>query len=232
MSVPPLVPDLLEGEVVHERSEAEKYHSEIGRKRHRREKNIPPRLKPLPPVLDTNGPDSNFIFNGALTNNDLQIDPADLNLIPNGYWISTGMSFSDLVTKFFRRKNNPNTRFPHKLFNALLIVESMPDMWNLIGVKWVTDTVFLCDKYIFGRLLGIQSFDGGLFHMQGNFPSHGFRELLPEEVQQCQGVDLANIDFDRLRLLKHTVEDAFTRNSDEETVIALKWSGTNTHVNL
>lgn len=228
MSVPGLeaeVPDLLDT-TVHIRSEAEKYHSEIGKKRHRREKNVPPRVKPLPPILDTNGPDSNFIFNASLGNNDLQIDPAELNLIPNGYWISTGMPFRDLVTKFFRRKNNANTRFPHKIFNALRIVESMPEMWHLIGVKWVTDTVFICDKYIFGRLLGIKSFDGGLFHMQGNFPSHGFKELTPAEANElCPGINTAAIDFDRLRLLRHTTEGAFTRISDEETVIALKWSG-------
>lgn len=42
---------------------------------------------------------------------------------------------------------------------------------------WVKDTVFKVDKCVFGRLLGIKSYDGGLFHSQGNFPSHGFREL-------------------------------------------------------
>jgi hypothetical protein len=136
----------------------------------------------------------------------------------------TDVTFGDLVAKFFHRKNNPNCRFPHKLFNALAIVDRQPTMFHLIGVQWVSDKVFRVDKLVFGRLLGIGSIDGGLFHRQGNFPSHGFAELPSADIARLGIPELADIDHDRVRLLYHK-RNTFTRTSSEEAVTRCKWVG-------
>lgn len=193
----------------------------------RRTKGQAPRPKVLPEELNEDGPDSNANYENARADPTTLIAPQTLGFMPAGYWLSLNMSFGDLVTKFFQRKNNSNCRFPHKLFNALLLVENRPSMWPLIGVKWITNSVFKVDKYVFGRLLGISAFDGGLFHRQGNFPSHGFREIPPSEATKVLGmtVDPNEIDFDRVRLLQH-VTSMFTKTSSEDFVNKLKWANT------
>jgi hypothetical protein len=72
-------------------------------------------------------------------------------------------------------------------------------------------------------LLGIGAIDGGLFHRQGNFPSHGFTELNPSEFEQLRAVaDLTDVDHDRIRLLVHR-GGGFARTSNEDAVTSCKW---------
>jgi hypothetical protein len=132
-------------------------------------------------------------------------------------------TFADLVTKFFQRKNNANCRFPHKLYNALALVDHSPALFSLIGVQWITDRIFKVDKLVFGRLLGITSIDGGLFHRQGNFPSHGFSELGSTELEGLRTVhDLADVDQDRVRLIYHK-GNGFVKGSNEDAVTKCRW---------
>ena len=194
------------------------------KKRTRRPKNSPPKQKEPPALLNGGGPDSNDAFAKALEDPNLVFEPQSLHFYPTTYWTMTPMTFGDLVTKFFRRKNNSNCRFPHKLYNALLIVDAAPEMYHLIGVRWVGSGVFEVDKYVFGRLLGIQTFDGGLFHGQGNFPSHGFQEVGGSQASElCPGLDLTEVDFDRVRLMRHT-NGLFVKGADETFVTQLKWT--------
>ena len=177
----------------------------------------------LPAALDIDGPSSNTAFKAALADSTFVLHTRKLGFLPSHFWPNDS-TFSDIVTRFFQRKNNANCRFPHKLYNALALVEAMETMWNLIGAKWVTYDVFKIDKFIFGRLLGIQSIDGGLFHRQGNFPSHGFAELTVAEVSDMKRrFALADdVDMERVRLLRHP-SGGFTRESDEETVNRCRW---------
>jgi hypothetical protein len=129
------------------------------------------------------------------------------------------------VSKFFQRKNNASCRFPHKLYNALLAVAHNPALWPLIGVRWVTDGVFVVDKFVFGRLLGITAYDGGLFHRQGNLPSHGFVEVSIEELGQLRGgeFDVRAIDCDRYRAFRHS-SGTFKKVSPEAFFETCKWA--------
>jgi hypothetical protein len=87
----------------------------------------------------------------------------------------------------------------------------------------VTERVFKLDKFVFGRLLGIASIDAGLFHKQGNLPSHGFAELTPHEAAQLRARgDIADVDQDRVRLFDHP-GNLFTRNSSEAMVAQCRW---------
>jgi hypothetical protein len=181
-----------------------------------------PKLRILPPGHEGEGAWSNASFQSALSDSSLTFCPQVLGFMPTNYWLMTDVTFSDLVTKFFQRKNNANCRFPHKLFNALTIVDQQPALVHLIGVQWVSEKVFRVDKLIFGRLLGIVSIDGGLFHRQGNFPSHGFAELPSADVARLGVPELADIDHDRIRVLYHK-GNLFARTSSEDAVTGCKW---------
>ena len=179
--------------------------------------------KVLPPELDIVGPSSNDAFRARLADSSAIVSPQALGFLPSSYWLNVDNTFGDLVMKFFQRKNNANCRFPHKLYNALAVVDQDPNMFNLFGVRWVTDQIFKVDKLIFGRLLGITSIDGGLFHRQGNFPSHRFAELTVAEVDQLKTqYDLSDVDMDRVRLMYHR-DGMFRRGADEDSVTRCKW---------
>jgi hypothetical protein len=182
-----------------------------------------PRTKVLPSELDVEGPTSNFAYQTAVADPLMVFAPQTLGFLPSNYWVAAEASFGDLVVKFFQRKNNANCRFPHKLFNALALVGHDPAMYNLIGVQWVTDKIFKVDKMIFGRLLGISSIDGSLFHQQGNFPSHGFGEVTRPEIEQLRmSYDLSDVDQDRVRLCYHK-GGIFSKSSNENAVTRCKW---------
>jgi hypothetical protein len=183
------------------------------------------RTKSLPAELDGDSPSSNLAYQEALTDASLVFSPQALGFLPSNYWLATDATFGDLVTKFFQRKNNANCRFPHKLYNALSLVDHEASLFGLLGVHWITDRIFKVDKFIFGRLLGITSIDGGLFHRQGNFPSHGFAELTGLEVQQVRvagAANVADVDQDRVRLLYHK-GSMFAKASTEDSVTRCKW---------
>ncbi|OHS96154.1 hypothetical protein TRFO_37668 [Tritrichomonas foetus] len=182
-----------------------------------------PKAKVMPTELDIEGPMSNEAYQAALSDNQLTVSPQALGFLPSNYWLNLDSTFGDLVTKFFQRKNNANCRFPHKLYNALSIVEQDPKMYNLLGVKWLTDEVFKVDKLIFGRVLGISSIDGGLFHRQGNFPSHGFCEISPDDFDNLKkSFDLSDVDQDRVRLMHHA-QRMFYKGCTEDSVNKCKW---------
>lgn len=187
-------------------------------------RNSEPRVKKLPEDLNGDGPDCNAIYEQAIHDPGMVLSPQQLRFLPSSYWLNQDSTFGDIVTKFFQRKNNANCRFPHKLFNALAIVENDDSMWNLIGARWINDSVFKIDKLIFGRLLGIQSIEGGLFHKQGNFPSHGFVELSLAEMDEMKkaGLPVMDVDMDRYRLLHHP-GGLFVHGSDEDTINKCKW---------
>jgi hypothetical protein len=186
-------------------------------------RNKQPKVKTLPVDLDIEGPSSNAVYQTALANSSLLFSPQALGFLPSNYWLAVDASFGDLVTKFFQRKNNANCRFPHKLYNALAVVDHDPSSFPLFGVQWVTDQVFKVDRLIFARLLGIVAIDGGLFHRQGNFPSHGFAELMGNEIEPLRSShDVSDVDQDRVRLLYHRV-NGFSKGSSEDSVTRCKW---------
>jgi len=162
------------------------------------------------------------LFNELLSNRSSSLNPTALKFIPSFFWPNKDIPFVDIVFDFFRRKNNINCRFLHKLYNAIQI-STISDMYaDLVGVRFITTNVLKVNKGAFARLLGIKSVDGGLFHKQGNFPTHSFVELTAEQAAQyCEGIDLSSVDFDEVRLLVH-LPGIFTNNCTEPQVFAFQ----------
>ena len=161
----------------------------------------------------------NTNFEKAIKDPNLKFNPQKLGFIPSTFWSNADMTFGEIVSTFFQRKNNSKCRFPHKLYNALIFSHMDENMFDLIGVKWLDDKILKVNQSIFARLLGIKAIEGSLFHQQGNFPSHGFVEIDPSIVKQID----PNFDFSKNRLLTHT-DGVFVRGCTEKQIASCKWN--------
>ena len=165
-------------------------------------------------------------FSNFCADQNIKFNPAKLGFIPSKIWNDEDMTFGEIVSQFFQKKNNANSRFSHKLYNALKITDFDHFYYIILGVEWVSDTVLKVDKKQFARLLGIKTIDGSFFHQQGNFPSHGFVELDPATAQeQLDPKDIQGVDYDNVRLLTHA-EGIFRRGCTEEVLESCKWVST------
>jgi hypothetical protein len=153
----------------------------------------------------------------------VKFNPRKLGFVPLSHWEDTEVTFGGLVASHFQQKSGRNTRFFHKLYNALKMSELDRFYSEYLGVEWVTDRLIKIDKKKFARLLGIHAIDGSLFHRQGNFPSHGFREIGPEEAKEMVPADeLAMVDYDNVRLLIHAPGN-FVRGSTPQDFDQCRW---------
>ncbi|KAH0786618.1 hypothetical protein GPJ56_009472 [Histomonas meleagridis] len=163
-------------------------------------------------------------FLAACNDSNLTLNPHALGFIPSSLWADRVITFGDIVTNFFQKKSNANSKFSHKLFNALKLSELSPVFSKFAGVTWLTPYILRVDKIIFASLLGIKSIDGSLFHQQGNFPSHGFFEIgAGDVIKYCPpDIDLTGVDFENVRLLVHS-EHRFRQGCTEEDIEPCKW---------
>jgi hypothetical protein len=183
---------------------------------HRRQTSLP-----VPLIGSNSCNDAGFI--SLCTDTSLTFNPKELGLIPTDYWRDKNVTFGELVRDFFQKKNNTNTRFSHKLFNVLRLVERDPSLSEFLGVEWITNEVMKVNKLVFARLLGIRIIEGSLFHQQGNFPSHGFVELGSHNARDyvSEG-ELCDVDFELVRLFMHK-EGTFVRGASGNVIESCKW---------
>jgi hypothetical protein len=87
-------------------------------------------------------------------------NPYELDLMPMRYWKDQLYNFGDLARNFFRNKNSMNARFANQLYNALQVSDFNSAYAELIGVKWMNESVFRIDKIIFGKLLDVKATEG------------------------------------------------------------------------
>lgn len=170
--------------------------------------------------------DEDHDWNVMLQDADVKFNPRKLGFIPTGFWPDQDFTFGELVSNFFQRKNSANSRFFHKLYNALRIAEEDEFYAVFLGVEWVNEHVIRIEKKVFARLLAIKTIDGSLFHHQGNFPTHGFAEVKPDNALQfLTEDDLVNtgVDYDNVRLLYHT-SGVFNRSAREEVLDKMTWT--------
>ena len=113
------------------------------------------------------------------------------NFVPKEYWSRQKHHWlvRDLVTVYFRSRTSKFARFPFKLANALKITTWRPELFRVIGVKWVSPTVIMVNKTIFARLLGVKKATTAIFSSQGTFPTHNFVEIPIPYMSQVTTTD-------------------------------------------
>jgi hypothetical protein len=162
-----------------------------------------------PPSREHGVADPEQEFDAACQSHLLVLNPRQLGFLPL-LWSDRLRTFGFLVENFFRKKSSADTQFLYKLFNAVRITDFDPSYFRFVGVAWVTDRIMKVDKRRFATLLGIRTIDGSLFHKQGNFPSHGFVEVAPDEARRTIPAEaLVDVDFDEIRLFTHEPNNFF-----------------------
>jgi hypothetical protein len=183
----------------------------------------PRRIRFCSDAIETDGPRSNAAFQAALDDPTLTCDPIADGFVPLDFWSTNSYTFGDLVRTFFQKRSTAGCRFPHKLYNALMLVELDVKYYDLVGVQWLTDRIFKVDSLLFGRLLGLHALASSLFHRQGNFRSHGFVELGGSEADQLRdSCDLSDLDMDRVRLV-FSPTNAFYRDCGDASITGCRW---------
>ncbi|OHS93286.1 hypothetical protein TRFO_11901 [Tritrichomonas foetus] len=168
---------------------------------------------------------NSFDFERVATNPMVTINPKKLQFIPADVWQNENISFGVLVATFFRKRNSMHCKFSNKLYNALKISSFFPDFIPIVGIEWVTDSVFRVHRAAFARLLGVRAIEGGLFHQQGNFPSHGFYELsFTESDELSKMYGYGPVDLSQYRFITHST-GLFRRSSTEIDLEKCKWNG-------
>ena len=164
-------------------------------------------------------------FEEVCSDPSIVLSPRKLGFIPSSTWPNDSISFGILIATFFRRRNSSNSKFPYKLYNSLRISELCPEFYPHIGIKWVNEDTLWIDREPFARLIGVKTVEGGLFHQQGNFPSHGFIELSFEESEALsKQLGLGKINLSKMRLVRH-INGLFTRYCTENDIEFCKWKG-------
>jgi hypothetical protein len=161
-------------------------------------------------------------FNNLVKDPTIVVNPGKLGFIPQSSWPNQETTLGAVILLFFHKRNSPGCRFSHKLYNALRLSLSFPDLKEFLGIEWLTRTILRVNKLAFARLLKIKAIDGSLFHQQGNFPSHGFVEIGVNETQALSPELLVGVDFDTVRLLKH-VDGTFTSECSQSEIENCKW---------
>jgi hypothetical protein len=162
-------------------------------------------------------------FTDFCRDSSLRFSPTSLGFIPVCAWDDCEVTFGSLVINFFQRRNNASCRFVHKLYNALRITETNPDYFKYVGVTWINHTVMTVHKGIFAQLLGIKNSEAALFHLQGNFPSHGFVEVNRQQALELLPLDVfTGIESDDMRLLQHA-NGIFVKDATEASIRGVIW---------
>jgi hypothetical protein len=162
-------------------------------------------MKPLltqAPAAPKRGPDRRFLE--ICQDFTVTFNPRELKFVPSCLWTDSEVTFGDLVENFFHRKHSTKCRFLHKLYNALRLTEAHPHMFEYVGAAWITDSIMKVHKGAFAQLLGVKCVAGALFHLQGNFPCHGFVEVgYSDAVAIVPPAMLFGVDFEWVRLMTH-----------------------------
>ncbi|OHT03646.1 hypothetical protein TRFO_28904 [Tritrichomonas foetus] len=140
------------------------------------------------------------------------INPMKLKFLPEEMWTDCYISFDTLKKAYFSQKLGVKVRFQHKLWNALQITKEFPNLYQMVGAIWVTDTIFKADMKIFGLLMNLLHPKQSLCVKNGSFPTHGFKEVSENEIDRKQlkfpGV-MDNIDRNSVKFFYHE-DGAFT----------------------
>ena len=177
------------------------------------------------PLFPVPRPIEEMDFDKMCLDPSVTVRPRLMQFIPAAAWTAEPVSFGLLVSTFWRKRNSMHCKFPYKLYNALKLTQFCPEFIPHIGVEWVTDSVFRVNRVAFARLLGVRTIEGGLFHQQGNFPSHGFVELPFEESDRLsRECGMGPADLSQVRFMTHQSGE-FVRQSTEDDLEKCRWNG-------
>lgn len=164
------------------------------------------------------------VYSQLVNDLEIMINPKELGFIPSSFWPEGQFLLRDLVTDYFMKECGPDSRFSHKLFNALQKVQHDPFYSCFFGVEWLNENALLVNGPLFGTILGMKDYEEELFGSYGQLAIHGF--VSQNESEALSFVDssqLEGVDFVTIRIYVHN-NGVFTQSSTEHDIISARWS--------
>lgn len=153
------------------------------------------------------------------------INPVSIGLVPYEIWENRDYTFQEMLESHFRRRSSKFVKFAQKLFNALAITKAFPDLFDVVGVMWINDSLFKVDKNALGFILGIKKPNASFFNPHGAFKTHGFREIQKHVLEPKYGIPYESIKGKartNIRVFEHKTK-AFSRDMYANSVTKCKW---------
>jgi hypothetical protein len=156
---------------------------------------------------------------------DMNLRPESFGFVPVSMWSKMEIHLKELITDYFRARSSRKIRFEHKLWNALALTRSLPELYPLVGVAWVSTSLFKVDKDAFGRLLAVTRPGSAFFSQRGSFVSHGFREVSANEARgmKISEDQVSDVDEVVVRLFRHSA-GLFRSDSSVRDINECTWS--------
>jgi hypothetical protein len=129
----------------------------------------------------------------TLSNSEV-IDLVALPFLPESGCPQATVSLQLLHADHFGREN--------KLSNALPMTTAFPNMTNVVGVMWATESIIKASENPFAELMNLSGVDGVLFPKHGNFPRPKFVFLLDAEARVKVRPE-HTVDFREILLIAH-----------------------------
>lgn len=178
----------------------------------------------------SNKPDDESVnfFNGKK----IMINPKELGFLPKYFWKNLELELGQIIDQFFKIRSTKRLRFEYKLWNALAITKVYPDLYDVIGVLWVSEVIIKVNRTIFGSLIKVASPAAALFNHSGSFATHGFLEISLRQVKGYVPENVVDdVDESIVRLYIHST-NSFTLRSSENDISNCKWVKANSSIDL
>ena len=157
----------------------------------------------------------------SLTN--IYINTFKYGFLPTEIAEDRAVPLMQIIKSHFQSRSTKRVRFEHKLWNALCLTNTNPNMFCVIGVMWISNTILKVHRTIFANLLAITKPTAALFNIQGSFPSHGFVEIdINEARKEVDPSYLTDVDSVQIRLFRHK-NLSFTAFSGIEGLLNCRW---------
>ena len=144
------------------------------------EKKTPITLQKTQPTLATADMTSKDLVARII---EFKFKTSEFTFLPASVWKRPQYTLQEMIAEHFKGKSCRRVRFEHKLWNALQLSEKHPELYFLVGVIWLNESVIQVNRLRFGKLLDLGKSTSALFSKQGSFPTHGFVELSYKQLQ-------------------------------------------------
>jgi hypothetical protein len=179
---------------------------------------------PKPADFEIPGVEGFEVYSKLVNDLEITINPKELGFIPSSFWPEGSFLLRDVISDYFMKECGPDSRFSHKLFNALQKVLRDPFYSCFFGVEWLNENVLSVNGPLFGTILGINHYEEELFGSYGQLSIHGFVQQSETEALGCVDVSqIEGIDFVSVRIFIHN-NGVFTQSATEHDIITARWS--------
>lgn len=161
----------------------------------------------------------------------IMINPVVVGFEPREIWMNQEIHLKDLLDNHFRKRSSKLVKFPHKLYNALMITAMYPNLYSTIGVMWLSNSMIKVNCDVLGQTFGVKRPKASFFNPQGTFNTHNFKVVGVDMINDKNMVPpelLSDVDGTKVKIFKH-VKGVFRKNMDTSHLNMCRWAMAKKH---